>query len=247
MKKALFLSMLSLLNNVSFAQEILIFDAEKTLTPISINETEAANLKKRLEPLARKKWAKDSECEPDFSLIDVKNGAFTQAATEQKAYIYQYCELNRGSFNQGIAITEQGKLIANILFFGSSVSALKKLSDINQNGLDELLLTGGFTGQGTTVTWISLLEIGKRVHDFGFTQVSEYNEGSLREEISNYSSKIYVETGENPRFFEDKTEEALKLDEKNDKYNSVNIKTKKHQALKLEKDEAEYELTTFTQ
>ncbi len=242
--KTLTLLLTALLSHPTFAQE-LIFDADKLPEPTPISKAESAKLKKQVEPLARKKWAKEEDCSPELTFIDVKTGSFT-AAVEQKAYVYQYCaQAMRGTSNQGIAIVEQGNLVANVLFSGSDVSGLITLADINNNGLDELLLTGGFTGQGSTITWITILELGDTVNRFGFTQVYEDNTATGREEITNTSLKIYVKAGESPRFFKDETVEMQKMNAKTEEYDTVNTKTQKQQPLILEKDDTQYKLNKF--
>jgi hypothetical protein len=111
------------------------------------------------------------------SVVDSSSGSFTAAGQMQTAYIISVGECNAShADNYGskrIAIFSGQQLIANLdINFNSSI--LRK-TDLNRDGIDELLLSTGDMAQGTLIETAALysFEQGKAtvIEDFG--QVTE--------------------------------------------------------------------------
>jgi len=93
------------------------------------------------------------------SIIDSATGSFTTAGQTQTAYIIAVSECNAShAENFGsdrIAIFSGQQLIADLdLDFKSSI---ERKTDLNGDGIDELLMTSGWMGQGTLILSASLL------------------------------------------------------------------------------------------
>lgn len=92
----------------------------------------------------------------DFTVHGAAPGAFTQANTTETAYLYSQCLYRPGNL-QGLLIVRNGKPVAHHVFVGQSYE-LHAARDVNRNGRSELLLTGGFTGGGTSEDGVDLVE-----------------------------------------------------------------------------------------
>jgi len=127
-----------------------------------------------LSKLFRKYLSDGSKCNPRFegdleaarkagqiapSIIDSATGSFTAAGQTQTAYVISVAECgashaeNFGS--DRIAIFSGPQLVADLdLDFRSSIV---RKTDLNADGIDELLMTSGWTGQGTIIESAALL------------------------------------------------------------------------------------------
>jgi hypothetical protein len=169
------------------------FRTEKRNTPTKISP---ATQKEVLTKVFRKYLTDDRRCKSNFdasgsdylsaarqagqfvpSILDVASGSFTAAGQTQIAYIISVGECNASHADnfgsKRIAIFSGPQLIANLdVAFNSSI--LKK-TDLNGNGIDELLLSTGDMAQGIFVETAGLFsfENGKAtlIKDFG--QVTE--------------------------------------------------------------------------
>lgn len=185
----------SLAQTPAVATKRILFDfrVEKRGTPSKITP---ATQREVLSKVFRKYLTDDKRCKSNFdasggdylasarqagqfvpSLVDVASGSFTAAGQTQMAYIISVGECNAShADNYGskrIAIFSGQQLIANLdIDFNSSI--LRK-TDLNGDGIDELLLSTGDMAQGTLVETAALFsfENGKAtvIEDFG--QVTE--------------------------------------------------------------------------
>lgn len=185
----------SLAQTPAAAPKRILFDfrLEKRNTPSKISP---ATQKEVLTKVFRKYLTDDRKCKSDFgasgsdylsaarqagqfvpSIVDMASGSFTAAGQTQIAYIISVGECNAShADNYGskrIAIFSGSRLIANLdIDFNSSI--LRK-TDLNGDGIDELLLSTGDMAQGTVVETASLFSFvnGKAavIEDFG--QVTE--------------------------------------------------------------------------
>lgn len=94
----------------------------------------------------------------DFTVVGVASGAFTVKGARQTAYLYTYCYERPGDF-QGLVIVQGSAVVAHYVFV-DHLSAMSAMNDVNRNGFTELVLSGGFTGQGATEGWLELAELG---------------------------------------------------------------------------------------
>lgn len=166
-----------------------------------------------LSKVFRKYLADESKCNPDFdmgggadplaaarragqivpSIADAVMGSFTAPGQAQTAYVIFVGECNASHADnfgtKRVAIFSGQQLIADVDsdFKGSIV----RKTDLNSDGVDELLMTSGDMNQGTLIEMAALVEFrnGRRrvVEDFG-TVV----EDSCASEIPGSSAKASV-------------------------------------------------------
>jgi len=169
------------------------FRADKRNSPTKVS---TATQKEVLSKVFKRYLTDDRRCKTDFdaggsdylsaarnagqfvpSVVDSSSGSFTAAGQMQTAYIISVGECNAShADNYGskrIAIFSGKQLIANLdINFNSSI--LRK-TDLNGDGIDELLLSTGDMAQGTLIETAALysFEQGKAtvIEDFG--QVTE--------------------------------------------------------------------------
>ncbi|MDQ3472161.1 MAG: hypothetical protein M3447_00340 [Acidobacteriota bacterium] len=106
------------------------------------------------------------------SIMDLATGSFTAAGENQIAYVVSVGECNASHADnfgsKRLAIFSGNKLVLNVdLDFKSGI--LKK-TDVDANGIDELLLLGGDMNQGILIETAALVEVRNRklavVQDF---------------------------------------------------------------------------------
>lgn len=160
-----------------------------------------------MAPDARKEWHKrkrDEVCESDFQPagLDAAPGSFTRPKAEQKAILYKYCAFGHDMALDGIAVIENGRLVAHVIFEGGENRAIGALPDINGNGLSEIVIAGGATNQGITMGWISLIELaGSNVTRFGQAETSSDDCGVNEKNCKVTANRISVIGGKTPAFY----------------------------------------------
>ncbi|PTA69001.1 hypothetical protein [Deinococcus arcticus] len=139
----------------------------------------------------------------DFQINGVAPGSFTVKGAQQTAYLYMYCYARTG-WSQGLIITQGNTVVAHYVFIGMA-STMYALKDINQNGFTELVLEGGFTGQGYTEGFLEIAELrpqrrllGKLNYEFG----QPYDDDcGVRSNGGVWSSRVIrVTPGPTPKF-----------------------------------------------
>jgi len=113
-----------------------IFDARLTLKPGSLTEAERDLVKSRIAPAARKHWQEGGRaalCIPlqELRAIDVTSGAFTRPQAEQRAILYSYCEIGHNVDLDGIAIVEDGQVVAHLVFEGAVGPSTRRIEPIS--------------------------------------------------------------------------------------------------------------------
>lgn len=139
-------------------------------------------------------------------IYGVAEGAFTKPNSTQKAYLYYSCELGRGFGLGGIVIAEDNKLVAHYAGQVSWSEVIHSLSDINKNGLNEILLSGGGSGQGYTTTTINILEFKQNnLDNWGQTETYSDNLGAVEKDSDGLATafKILVQPSTTPTFSRD--------------------------------------------
>ena len=204
MKTKIFLWLLNLIfiSNVFGQTAQVVFDPTKNAPETKVSVAEEM-LVKTVLPKARKNWTEDV-CTEDFSVTGKASGSFTKQNTTQTAFLYEFCQTGNGFANDGIVIAEAGKIVVHYLYEGAWTLNLTSLPDINNNGIDELVVhNSGGMHQGTFGTGLDILEISpKGVKEFGATQTS-YNdcEADLRKGCRDDNYKITVVKGATPIFY----------------------------------------------
>ncbi|MVN87606.1 hypothetical protein GO986_12600 [Deinococcus sp. HMF7620] len=163
MDRALFLTLMVSLAGQTLAQTRVLYDSRLPAPEPRLTESERG----RVESLARRAatqqvWDADAGmdlCEgSDFSIEGAAPGTFTAKGRQQTAYVYTFC-FNRTGNLQGLVILEGLNVAAHYVFV-NHVSSMYALKDINRNGFTELVLEGGFSGQGYTGNFLEIVELG---------------------------------------------------------------------------------------
>jgi hypothetical protein len=107
------------------------------------------------------------------AIVDTASGSFTAPGQTQTAYVVSVSECNASHADnfgtKRVAIFSGTQLIANVdVDFRSSIV---RKTDLNGDGLDELLMTSGDMNQGTLIEMAALVEFpnGRKrvIEDFG--------------------------------------------------------------------------------
>ena len=188
-------------NNVCAQNLRAVYDGRaegKASTPSS---AEVQLVKRGALPKARQIWRNDESCQENFEVVDVASGSFTKTDAAQKAVLYRFCVTGHDFANNGIAIIENGKIVANVFYNAGEDYSLRALADTDGNGLSEIVLTDGATHQGYTNVYITLIEISPTgVKDFGIAGVYEDDCGA-KEQCKSIAYKISVKPGNTPTFY----------------------------------------------
>jgi hypothetical protein len=130
------------------------------------------------------------------SIVDVVNGSFTAAAQTQTAYLISVSECNASHADnfgtKRMAIFSGQQLVADVdVDFNSSIV---RKTDLNSDGIDELLMTGGDINQGELVEMAALVTFQngrfRVIHDFG--TVIDDDCGAERPGSSSKASVLYI-------------------------------------------------------
>jgi hypothetical protein len=191
-----------------------IYDGRKSPVPqpTNVSNTEADVLKRDVQPAARRFWDKRTnlrDCE--FEVVDVAQGSFTKSQVAQKVVSYRLmgdpvkCAIApSGTARNGIAVFEDGRLVAHLAYHGSYYTALGALSDIDGNGLSEILIANGGGNSGVHVGSVSIIELSEKgVRKFGQFETGfddcDAGAGTSRKKV--LAHKLYVKTEATVTFY----------------------------------------------
>ncbi len=166
------------------------FRVERRSTPLKIP---IATQRKVLSKVFRKYLTEESKCNPQFdassdidtlkaarnagqivpSIADMATGSFTAPGKTETAYVISVSECNAShAENFGtkrVAIFSGQELFADV-DSDFNINIVRK-TDLNDDGIDELLMTGGDINQGIVVEMASLLDFQngrlRIIQDFG--------------------------------------------------------------------------------
>jgi hypothetical protein len=141
------------------------------------------------------------ECDPEFDVYDAPGqGSFTARGARQKAFLYRYSSSGHNFANDGIAIVQNGKLVAHYGYQGGWESGITCLPDLDNDGLNEIALEGGFTNMGESTSSIYIFSLNpRRPRSFGsFTTADSWDsDPSPQHEETAY--QIFAYPGKNPK------------------------------------------------
>lgn len=202
MKNQHFLVILFLLfaSSVFAQQTVVINDPNEPTKEAQANPEIEALLNRDLFPKLKKHWESDS-CPGEMKVIGTGNGAFSKVGSAQTLVFFEYCQTGNGLGNNGVVLIENGKISTTYVSEGGWAVTLRKLPDINKNGLDEFALyySGGMhQGQGG---------IGVDVMEFsaaGLKGLGWFQAESFDEDDNDYAYKVSTKTGKAPLFYREK-------------------------------------------
>jgi hypothetical protein len=144
------------------------------------------------------------------SIVDMATGSFTAAGQEQTLYVISVTECNAShADNYGtkrVAIFSGQQLVADL--DADFKSDIARKTDLNSDGIDELLMTSGYMGQGTLVEMATLFSFEKGrlqvIREFGTVLEDSCASGSPRS--TSRASVLYISDvtlGEMPKLTRD--------------------------------------------
>lgn len=183
-----------------------VFDGRLQLKPSVLSASESVLFKSEVLPAARKYWQGQDEFAScmveDPRALDVAKGSFTRAGSSQRALLYRYCETGHAMALNGIAVIENERVVAHVLYAGGWDNAIGTMPDLNGDGLSELVLASGGTNMGQT--WKSMAIIGMNgggVTPFGRTQTYLDTCGTGQKDGKAQAWRLSVKAGAPPVFF----------------------------------------------
>ena len=206
MKITYLLSAFLLAGGVSFSAAaqatIVINDPTIEAPKIQLTKAERAVFEKQVLHAAKPKLDSDI-CEDGTQEVTGRaEGSFTRPGASQTLLFYQYCQTGNGLGSVGVAVIENGKVVASVVSAEAGWSdRAVTIPDINQNGLDEVALyySGGMH-QGAGGTGVDVMEFSNgALKGLGWFQAEEYSETSP---VMGY--KIVAHPAKTPTFTREK-------------------------------------------
>jgi hypothetical protein len=165
------------------------------------SEADVQLIKRDALPKARQLWRNNEACREGFEVVDVATGSFTKPKAAQRAVLYRFCVTGHNFAHNGIAIIEDGSIVAHVLYEGGEDSSIKAIADIDNNGLSEIVRGNGATNQGYTILVAILIEISPSgVKKLGIADVYEDDCGA-KEPCTTNAYKISAKPGRAPVFY----------------------------------------------
>lgn len=182
-----------------FGQTVVINDPLENIPKAEDRNSDVELVKKFILPKVRKHWTEDN-CTEEYETTGTIRGAFTRPDANQTILVYQFCQAGNGFGYNGLVLIENEKIAASYVSEGGWALSLKKLPDINENGLDEFAIyySGGMH-QGEGGTGVDVWELPKmNFKGLGWFQADSFTE------TSNRSYKVSVTKGAVPVFYREK-------------------------------------------
>lgn len=157
-------------------------------------------MEKSVLPKVRKKLVTDA-CTDGYEFKGAVRGSFSRAKSQQTLVFYQFCETGNGLGYVGIALLENGKVVGSYVADSGWAMRIKRLPDINRNGLDEFLLYyGGGMHQGRGGIGVDIVEFSNGApKGMGWFQAE-----TITDTESDWGYKVTVKTGKTPVFYRQK-------------------------------------------
>ena len=137
---------------------IVVNDPTKTAAGTKISKSEEKIFNRDALPKVRKQLTNEV-CNESVEVAGVAHGAFSKIGAQQTLVFYQYCQTGNGLGQVGLVLIENAKVIGNYVSDGGWSVDIATVSDINQNGLDEFILSfSGGLHQGQGGIGVDLME-----------------------------------------------------------------------------------------
>jgi hypothetical protein len=140
---------------------VVLYDPIAKVPEASRTEAEEQFVKEELVPKVRARWSEDSSCDGgNLNIVGAVDGSFTRAGAKQRAIVYELCQTGNGFANNGVAVVENGRVVAHFAVEGGWNLEVSRIPDLNRNGRDEIAIeTGGGMHQGYTGSSLTILEV----------------------------------------------------------------------------------------
>jgi hypothetical protein len=193
------------ISSAAFAQApVVIYNPLRTAPEKNFTDADEQLIKTKVLPKIGTKWSDDSSCDgSNLNVIGAVAGSFTKKAAAQRAVLYEMCQTGNGFANNGIAIVENGNVVANFVAEGGWNLDIVRIADIDKNGFDELAVeTSGGMHQGYSGSSSNVIEISATfVKSFGTFLVYTNECESLRAgKYCDRSYKLTARPGTKPVF-----------------------------------------------
>ncbi|WP_412067481.1 hypothetical protein [Rubrivirga sp. IMCC43871] len=144
---------------------------------------------------ARQHWATaDPNYEEETRVLAVAEGAFTRPGVRERAALYLMALWPRCCPKLGLAVIgADDRLVQNVAFEGS-FQGVQTVPDLDEDGLDELVLTGTF-GMGGDVTGSAVLASFRPEGLVGRGAVETFQSGCAASRPSESSVKVMARLG----------------------------------------------------
>jgi len=160
---------------------VVINDPTVEAPKLQLSEAEKTIFEKQVLPVVKPKLDSDLCDEGTQEITGRAEGSFTRPGASQTLLFYQYCQTGNGLGSVGVAVIENGKVVANAVSAEAGWSdRAVAISDINQNGFDEIALyySGGMH-QGAGGTGVDIMEFSNgALKGLGWFQAEEFTETS---------------------------------------------------------------------
>lgn len=231
------LTLLSVLSSIAIASllpdavanTVVIFDGSSDSAVKEASTRQSRTVAAAVTPGAKRAWA---EKESDFKITAQCKGSFTRAGANQVAFLYSWCETGRQVGIAGLAVMENGRLVAHFGWEGGGEYDIVRLPDLDGNGPDELAIAAGGTGQGYANSNIAILGLrAGALKKFGRFQIYSDNSGAVEKNAETIAWKVSADVPASKLVFQ---QQKLK------KVTSAWVKSGKLTKVTPEKDEAIY-------
>lgn len=147
----------------------------------------------------------DEGTEEGVSIVGTAEGSFTKTDSKQKVFLYERCRAGRSFGIGGILITEDGKTVSHYSYGENGLDmGIFSLPDVNKNGLSEIVVVAGGSGQGYLNLAIYLWEMKDgKMNYLGNTAIYDDNSGAMEDKskVETNAYKISVQPDTNPVFY----------------------------------------------
>jgi len=182
--KLLCMSLLACVLSISADSQttVVLNDPTVEAPKLTVSDSEKALFEKHVVPEAREKLDA-SLCDEGGSpeITGRTTGAFTRPGAVQTLLFYQFCQTGNGLGSVGVAVIEDGKVVAHFVSAEAGWSdRAVTIADVNQNGVDEIALYyNGGMHQGAGGTGVDVMEVSRgELKGVGWFQSEEFTETS---------------------------------------------------------------------
>ena len=162
----------TLLARPADAQRREVFSGLYDLHTAEVSPDDQALLGREIPPVARRLWGRVEGCRDELRALDAAAGSFTRRGAPQRAVLYRFCQAGHDVARGGVAIVQDGRVVAHLAIEDAQPEGIRALADIDRDGVSELLLVDSAMHRGDQTTHVSILQlVAGGVRSFGRTRV----------------------------------------------------------------------------